>query len=71
FKDNQGRESLKPQRQEYTESGDDQWTAAQDEAAFDPNKTNPKEEQETAGKGVDGNPLEFSPANKDISEPKA
>ncbi len=43
---------------------------AHDEAAFDPNKTDPESEKDTAGKGVDGNPLEVSPANQDISKPK-
>jgi len=45
--------------------------AAQEDAAFDPKTTDPQKEKNIAGKGGEsGNPLEVSPANPEISEPK-
>lgn len=68
YKDDQDRESLKPKAQEYSKSGSDDGAAAEADAAFDPNETSPEAEKDTAGKGsAAGNPLEFSPANKDVA----
>lgn len=65
YKDDQDRESVKPRAQEYSKSGSDDATAAHDDAAFNPDKTSPETEKDTAGQGATaGNPLETSPANK-------
>jgi len=69
YKDDQDRESLKPGRQETSKSGGDE-EAAQSDAAFDPNKTSPEEAKDAAGAEAGGNPLEVSPANKDVSRPR-
>ncbi len=71
YKDDQDRESLKPRSQEYSKSDGDDKAATHSEAAFDPNTTDPAKAKDTAAKGGAGNPLEVSPANKDISKPKA
>jgi hypothetical protein len=68
YKDDQDRESLKPKAHEYTQSGTDDQAAANEDAAFNPDKTSPEAAKETAGKGGDGNPLESSPANKDFAK---
>ncbi|KLU88629.1 hypothetical protein MAPG_07614 [Magnaporthiopsis poae ATCC 64411] len=70
YKDDQDRESLKPKAQEYVkgDKGGDDAAAHKDDAAFNPDKTNPETEKDTAGNG--SNPLEFSPANKDLSAVK-
>ena len=71
YKDDQDRESLKPRANEYTKSGSDEEVAANSEAAFDPKKTSPEEEQATAGAGTDpGNPLEASPSNQEFNKPR-
>lgn len=70
YKDDQDRESLKPKAQEYVkgdEAGDDA-AAHKDDAAYNPDKTNPETEKGMAGDG--SNPLEFSPANPDLSAGK-
>ena len=70
----QDREALDPRKEEYSKSGGgDEAAADQSEAAFDPNKTDPESAKNTAGRGrgSGGNPLDVSPANKDISQPKA
>ncbi|RDL37168.1 uncharacterized protein BP5553_04601 [Venustampulla echinocandica] len=55
---------------EYTRSGTDDQAARQKEAAFSPDTTSPGEERELAGKGTGqhGNPLDVSPANRDVSK---
>jgi len=71
YKDDQDRESLKPGRQETSKSGGD-GVAAHMETAFDPNTTGPEEEKDAAARGQGGpdeNPLEVSPANRDVSRP--
>ncbi|KAI1867307.1 hypothetical protein JX265_000856 [Neoarthrinium moseri] len=68
YKDDQDRESLKPKAHEYTGSGEDDDMAANPDAAFNPNKTSPGAAKEAAGHGNDTNPLENSPANKDVAE---
>lgn len=60
---------------EYTKSGTDDLSAKQEEAAFDPKATKPETERKIAGeekKGKKegkegGNPLDVSPANRDVS----
>lgn len=62
---------------EYTKSGTDDISAKQEEAAFDPKATKPETERKIAGedgkgnkagKEGKGNPLDVSPANKDVSQ---
>lgn len=69
YKDDQDRESLKPKAHEYTQTGTDD-EAAHSDAAFNPNKTSPENEKDTAGAGQTPaqNPLEGSPANKDMAK---
>lgn len=61
------REKLDPQANEYAKSSSDDSAAKQDEAAFDPNITDPQEAKKKAGEGNEVNPLDASPANPDIS----
>jgi hypothetical protein len=69
YKDDQDRESLKPKAHEYTGSGTDDQTAQNEDAAFNPDKTSPEAEKETAGEGNNGNnPLEASPANHHVAK---
>ncbi|KAK4105179.1 hypothetical protein N658DRAFT_491627 [Parathielavia hyrcaniae] len=58
------RETLSPRRSEGTKSGTDD-EAAQTNAAFDPQNTEPKREKESAQ--GNGNPLGVSGANRDVS----
>ncbi|KAF1998544.1 hypothetical protein P154DRAFT_524008 [Amniculicola lignicola CBS 123094] len=67
-KNTQDRDSLDPSATEYSKSGTDDEAASMKQAAFDPNETRPEEETKTAGKGQEGNPLEVSPGNKEISK---
>jgi len=47
-KDTMDKDSLKPESNEYSKSGSDSGSAATDDAAFNPDKTTPEEEQSTA-----------------------
>jgi len=65
------RTRLNPERTETTKSGTDS-EVAQHPAAFDPSKTAPETElrateEEHKSEGKSGNPLDMSPANKDVS----
>jgi len=64
------KDSINREPTEYSKSGTDDQAAAQEEAAFDPNDTNPESEKKTAGEGNDGrsNPLDVSPANPEVSK---
>jgi hypothetical protein len=62
------REKLDPEANEYAKSGSDDTAAKQDEAAFDPNITDPQEAKDKAGQGNQVNPLDASPANPEISQ---
>ena len=70
YKDDQDRESLKPRAQESSKSTSDE-DAAHDDAAFDPNQTKPETAKDKGSQKPDGSPLEVSPANQDVSKPKA
>ncbi len=59
---------MAPESNEYAKSGTDDTTAANEEAAFDPNITDPQEAKDKAGEGNEVNPLDASPANPDISQ---
>ncbi|KAI1472883.1 uncharacterized protein F4812DRAFT_30991 [Daldinia caldariorum] len=68
YKDDMDRESLKPKTHEYTTSGTDEDVAAKQDAAFNPNKTDPDTEKNTAAAESNGNPLDGSPADKGFAE---
>lgn len=68
YKDDQDRESLKPQSTQGSMSGTDQ-DAADSDAAFDPSTTRPEREKEQAREPSGGNPLETSGANQEKSKP--
>ena len=70
YKDDQDRESLKPRAQDTSKSTSDDDAAIHDDAAFDPNITSPETAKNNAEQDSNGNPLEVSPANKDVSRPK-
>jgi len=61
------REKIDRDPNEYSKSGTDESSANNEEAAFDPNITDPQEAKEKAGEGNEVNPLDASPANPDIS----
>lgn len=63
------REKISPDANEYSKSGTDTSAAAQDEAAYNDNISDPQEAKKEAGKGNEVNPLDASPANPDISSP--
>lgn len=48
-KDAQDKDSLKPESNEYSKSGSDAESAAVEDAAFNPDKTSPEEQHDTAG----------------------
>ncbi|KAF9890210.1 hypothetical protein FE257_006122 [Aspergillus nanangensis] len=68
------RTSLNPQRSEVSKTGTDDEVAAHD-SAFDPSKPDPEStleaaEEESRKEGKISNPLNVSPANKDVSKPR-
>ncbi|KAF7861924.1 hypothetical protein EAF04_007805 [Stromatinia cepivora] len=71
-KDSQQKDSINTSATEYSKSGTDDAAAQEQSAAFDPNITNPESEKDEAAKGEKkegyGNPLEVSPANRDVSQ---
>ncbi|KAK6003233.1 hypothetical protein QM012_001078 [Aureobasidium pullulans] len=74
-KDAQSKDSLKPEPNEYSKSGSDDEAARVEKTAFDPNKTSPEEqhdsaESESAQLGQASNPLNVSPANQEVSQPR-
>lgn len=66
------RDKVYGQSAEYTGSGTDDAVAARQDIAFNASKTaslDPEHARKEAGKGdVDVNPLEVSPANREVSE---
>jgi len=58
---------MDPEASEYSKSGSDDTAASNEEAAFDPDITDPQEAKDKAGEGNEVNPLDASPANPDIS----
>ncbi|KAI0186668.1 hypothetical protein EV127DRAFT_483985 [Xylaria flabelliformis] len=73
YKDDMDRESLKPKAHEYTQSGtDDEMAAQHDDAAFNPNKTSPEAERNTAAQGAEQkskqSPLDASPADHSFAK---
>ncbi|RKF56722.1 hypothetical protein OnM2_079016 [Erysiphe neolycopersici] len=66
-KDSQDRESMDPTPTEYSKSGTDS-SVAEGKDAFNPAVTKPEEMKKIAGQGIEGNPLEVSPANTELSK---
>ena len=58
-KDTQDKDSLKPEASEYSKSGSDDKAAAMDDAAFNPDKTRPEEEHNSAGRESGGDGVSF------------
>ncbi|OQO11170.1 hypothetical protein B0A48_05426 [Cryoendolithus antarcticus] len=69
-KDAQDKDSMKIEPNENTKSGSDPGAAAVEDAAFSRDKTRPEQQHAAAEKesGKDGNPLDVSPANQDVSK---
>ncbi|KAL6714351.1 hypothetical protein ACLMJK_007774 [Lecanora helva] len=71
-KDSQDKDSINTEATEYSKSATDDEGARQQDAAFDPNITDPQHQKEVAGKGTEGtdtnNPLDVSPANPEVSK---
>ena len=70
YKDDQDRQSLKPRPSEGTKSGSDDEVAEKTDAAFNPAKTSPEAEKDSAARASNGNPLEASGANQELSRPQ-
>ncbi len=58
---------MDPEPNEYAKSSTDDTTAENEDAAFNPNITDPEEARQKAGEGNQVNPLDASPANPGIS----
>lgn len=71
YKDDQDRQTVKPQSTEGTMSGTVNDVVDKKDASFNPKKTAPADEMESAGRESNGNPLEASGANQEFSKPKA
>ena len=63
------REKMNTDSNEGTKTGTDSSSAHQDEAAYDPNITQPQKAKEKAGEGNKYNPLEASGANPELGRP--
>ena len=63
------RDQINTESNEYAKSGTDDVAAGQEEAAFDPNISDPQEAKKKAGEGNEVNPLDASPANPELSRP--
>ena len=63
------REKINTDANEYAKSGTDDTAAGNEEAAFNPNITDPQEAKKKAGEGNDVNPLDASPANPELGKP--
>ncbi|KAI9702837.1 MAG: hypothetical protein M1836_008051 [Candelina mexicana] len=72
-KDSQHKDSINTEATEYSKSGTDDQAAREQDAAFDPQKTSPETEKDTAGENsrADSNPLDVSPANPEVSKPRS
>ncbi|KAF2718009.1 hypothetical protein K431DRAFT_288057 [Polychaeton citri CBS 116435] len=75
-KDSQDKDSMVVEPNEVSKSASDSAAAAATEdTAFSPNETRPEEQHSKAGKeaanqGQENNPLDVSPANHDVSQPR-
>lgn len=66
--DLEDRESINTESTEHSKSGGDSAVAQNEDAAFNPNKTSPEEEEAAASQGNEVNPLGVSGADKDVSK---
>ena len=64
----QDREKISPEANEYSKSGTDHSSAANEEAAFNTDTPDPQDAKAKAGEGNEVNPLDASPANPEISQ---
>ncbi|KAI4225060.1 MAG: hypothetical protein L6R36_004187 [Xanthoria steineri] len=71
-KDSQDKDSINTEATEYSKSGTDDASARHEDTAFDPGVTDPGHQKDKVGDktGASDNPLEVSPANHDISQPR-
>ncbi|KAK4693070.1 hypothetical protein P7C71_g4252, partial [Lecanoromycetidae sp. Uapishka_2] len=72
-KDSQDKDSINTEATEYSKSSTDDEGARQEDAAFNPDITDPQQQKDKAGEGTGGdtdtnNPLEVSPANPEVSK---
>lgn len=70
YKDAQDKDSLKPRSTQNTVSGRDDDLVDHPKAAFKQSQNAPETEREAAGENANGNPLEASGANQDLSKPQ-
>ena len=63
------REKMNTESNEGSKTGTDASSASQEEAAYNPNITQPQSEKEEAGKGNEHNPLDASGANPELGKP--
>jgi hypothetical protein len=68
YKNTQDRNSINTDRGEDTQSGRTSDVVSRDDAAFNPSRTSPASERDAAHDN--GNPLDVSGANPDVSQPK-
>lgn len=67
LKENAERTTINIVRDEYSKSGGDHVVAEQVVASYSPSYTHPQRQKDIAGRSVDVNPLEVSPANTGAS----
>ena len=63
------REKMNTESNEGSKTGTDTSTASQNDAAYNPDITNPQSAKEEAGKGNKHNPLDASGANPELGKP--
>ncbi|KAF2635569.1 hypothetical protein P280DRAFT_411255 [Massarina eburnea CBS 473.64] len=68
-KDSQDKDSINTSSNEYSKSGSDD-AAATSQAAFDSSTTSPEKAERTAEAEQDGNSLNVSPGNPEVSKPR-
>ncbi|KAK0707538.1 hypothetical protein B0H67DRAFT_315760 [Lasiosphaeris hirsuta] len=68
YKDDQDRQTLKPRPSDSTKSGSDLDLSDHEDASFNPTVTSPEEAKKSVQRESNGSPLEFSGANKPISD---
>ncbi|CAO1597210.1 hypothetical protein XANCAGTX0491_001029 [Xanthoria calcicola] len=74
-KDSQHKDSINTEATEYSKSGTDDASARHEDTAFDPDVTDPGHQKDKVGdktgnSQASDNPLEVSPANHEISQPR-
>ena len=64
------REAVNTESNEYSKTGSDDSAASQKDPAFQPGKTDPESQRASSRPGDGRDPLNVSPANKEISQPR-